>query len=76
MQYVGLTIDQFHSRWSNYKSDSRKHGQRATCMQQHLFNHFCNSGHCGFLEDVSLTFIDKADPSNSLRREDLLEKHT
>ena len=70
MQYVGLTIDQFHSRWSNYKSDSRKHGQRATCMQQHLFNHFCKSGHCGFLEDVSLTFIDKTDPSDPLKRED------
>ena len=70
MQYVGQTIDQFHSRWNNYKSDSRKHGQRATCIQQHLFNHFCKSGHCGFLEDVSLTFIDKTDPSDPLKRED------
>ena len=25
MQYVGQTIDQFWSRWNNYKSDSRKH---------------------------------------------------
>ena len=39
-------------------------------MQQHLFNHFCTSGHCGFLEDVSLTFIDKTDPSDQLKRED------
>ena len=50
--------------------DSRKHGQGATCMQQHLFNHFCTVGHCGFLEDVSLTFIDKTDPSDPLKRED------
>ena len=70
MQYVGQTIDQFRSRWNNYKSDSRKHVQGATCMQQHLFNHFCTSGHCGFLEDVSLTFIDKTDPSDPLKRED------
>ena len=56
MQYVGQTTDQFRSRWNNYKSDSRKHSHGATCMQQHLFNHFCTSGHCGFLEDVSLTF--------------------
>ena len=70
MQYVGQTNDQFRSRWNNYKSDSRKHGQGATCMQQHLFNHFCTSGHCGFLEDVSLTFIDKTDPSDPLKRED------
>ena len=70
MQYVRQTIDQFRSRWNNYKSDSRKNGQGATCMQQHLFNHFCTSGHCGFLEDVSLTFIDKTDPSDPLKRED------
>ena len=28
--YVGQTIDQFRSRWKNYKSDSRKHSQGAT----------------------------------------------
>ena len=70
MQYVGQTIDLFRSRWNNYKSDSRKHGQGAKCMQQHFFNHFWTSGHCGFLKDVSLTFIDKTDPSDPLKRED------
>ena len=54
MQCIGQTIDQFRPRWNNYKSESRKHIQGATCMQQHLFNHFCNSGHYGYLEDVSL----------------------
>ena len=39
-------------------------------MQQHLFNHFFTSGHWGFLEDASLTFIDKADLSDPLKRED------
>ena len=70
MQYVGQTIDQFRSRSNNYKSDSRKHEQGAICMQQHLFNHFCTSGHCGFLDDVSLTFTNKTDPSDLLKRED------
>ena len=70
MEYVGQTIDQFRSRWNHFKSDSRKHGQGATCMQQHLFNHFCTSGYCGSLEDVSFTFIDKTDPSEPLKRED------
>ena len=70
MQYVGQTIYHFRSRWNNYKSDSRKHGVEATCVQQHLFNHFCTSGHCGFLEDVSLTFADKIDRSDPLKRED------
>ena len=40
MQYVGQTIDQFRSRCNNYKSDSRKHGQGAICMQQHFLTTF------------------------------------
>ena len=40
IQYVGLTIDQFGSRWNKYKSDSRKHGQGTACMQQHLLKIF------------------------------------
>ena len=44
-------------------------------MQQHLFNHFCTSGHYGFLEYVSSTFIDKTDPSDPLKMEDYLS-HT
>ena len=63
-------MDQFHSRWNNYKSDSRKYSQSGSCMQQHLFNYFCSSGHAAFLDDVSTTFIDKADPSDPLKRED------
>ena len=39
-------------------------------MQQHLFNHFCTSGHARFLDDVSITFIGKIDLSDSLNRED------
>ena len=39
-------------------------------MQEHLFSHFSMAGHNGFLNDVSITFIDKTDPSDSLQRED------
>ena len=31
-------------------------------MQQHLFEHFSSESHSGFLDDVSIIFIDKADP--------------
>ena len=64
MQYVGQTTDQFQSRWNSYKSDSRKHG----LTFQSLLNYFCTSNDCGFLEDVSLTFEDKTDPSAPLKR--------
>ena len=38
-------------------------------MQEHLFRHFSRPGHNGFLNDVSVTFIDKPDPSDPLKRE-------
>ena len=70
IQCVGQTVDQFRSRWNNYKSDSIKYSRGGSRMQQHLFNHFCNSGHAGFLNDVSITFIDKTDPSDPHERAD------
>ena len=39
-------------------------------MQEHLFRHFSSPGPNGFLNDVSITFIDKTDPSDPLKRED------
>ena len=39
-------------------------------MEEHLFSHFSMAGHDGFLNDVSITFIDKTDPSGPLRKED------
>ena len=32
-------------------------------MQQHLYEHFWSSNHNYFISDVSVTFIDKTDPS-------------
>ena len=39
-------------------------------MQEHLFRHFSSPGRNGFLNDVSITFIDKTDPSDPLKLED------
>ena len=69
-QYVGQTVDEFRFRWNNYKSNCRKHQRGETCMQQHLYEHFCSSNHNCFISDVSVTFIDKTDPSDPLKRED------
>ena len=38
-------------------------------MHEHLFEHFNEEGHHRFLEDASITFIDKTDPSEPLKRE-------
>ena len=39
-------------------------------MQKHLFRHFSNPDCNGFLNAVLITFIDKTDPSDCLKRED------
>ena len=64
-QYVGQTVDEFRFRWNNYKSNCRKlqHGETL----QPLYN---NNNHNCFISDVSVTFIDKTDPSDPLKRED------
>ena len=74
-QYVGHTVDTFRYRWNNYRSNSCKHVHGISCMQEHLHEHFCDSEHSGFLNDLSITFIDKTDLTNPLQRENYW-KHT
>ena len=38
-------------------------------MQEHLYRHFSSPGHTGFLNDVSVTLIDKTDGSDPKKRE-------
>ena len=44
-------------------------------MQEHLYEYSCDSEHSGFLNDVSMIFIAKTDPTNPLQRENYW-KHT
>ena len=69
-QFVGETADALRRRWNNYKNNTRKFLRGGSCMQQHLFEHFQTRGHTGFVEDVCITFIDKADPFIPTKRED------
>ena len=69
-QYVAQTVDEFCRRWNKYKSNDRKFHRLEPCIQEHLFSHFSMAGHDGFLNDVSVTFIDKTDLTGPLRRED------
>ena len=39
-------------------------------MQDHLYRYFSSPGHRGFLNDVSVTLIDKTDGSDPKKRED------
>ena len=56
-------------RRNNYKSNGRKFQHAEPCMQEYLFWHFSSPGHIRFLNDVSVTFIDKTEPSDPLKSE-------
>ena len=42
-----------------YIKIGRNYQEHGTCMQQHCIEHFSEEGHHSFLEDVSITLIDK-----------------
>ena len=68
-QYVGNTVDEFHLRWNNKKMNDINFLKGQLCMQQQLFEHLSSESLCSFLEEVTVTFIDKTDPKDSRRRE-------
>ena len=62
---TALAIDGITIRIMN-----RKHSRKESCMQEHLFKHFNSMGHNGFLNNVSITLIDKTDGKNPKKRDD------
>ena len=68
-QYVSQTVDEFRHKWSNYKDDARKFEREEHCMQTQFYEHFNLPGHSGFLNDVSVTLIDKTNSKNLNKRE-------
>ena len=73
-QYVSETTDSFRYRWvaleNNYQDNDKKYSCKESCMQEHLFKHSNSMWHNGFLNNVSITLIDKTDGKNSKKRED------
>ena len=59
-QYTGQTTDNFCGRWNNYKSKSKSFKRGV---------HASEKEHTEFLDDVSITLIDKTDGSNPTNRE-------
>ena len=68
-QYDGQRVDIFRRRWNNYKINDRKYLVGESCMQEHIFEHFNSEGQTDYLENLSVTFIDKTDIQNPEWRE-------
>ena len=69
IQYVGQTTNKFRLRWNNYRDNARKAASGSGHMQGHLFAHFNDEYHNGFLSDCMITLIDKKDGFNPQCRE-------
>ena len=68
-KYVEETTCNCRYRWNNYNDNDRKHSWKESCMQEHLFRHFNSIELNGFLNNVSITLIDKTDRKNPNKRE-------
>ena len=74
-QYTGETTYLFCNRWDNYKDNTRKFDRKEPCMQEHLYKHFQMEGHKGFLNEASVTFIDKIDGKDPKKEKDIGCEH-
>ena len=62
-------MDSFRFRWINSKCNYHKHEKGESVKQQHLYDHFILEDHTQFVNDVWIIFIDKADTTDPLKRE-------
>ena len=66
---IGQTIDDFRFGWKNYKYNCHKHTKGESVKQQHLYDQFMLEDHTQFVNDASIIFIDKTDPTDPLKRQ-------
>ena len=70
LQHLGTTTDRFLLIWGNYKDNDTKAERGEEHMQPELFEHFHSEKHNVFLQDSSITLIDKTNGSDPTRREE------
>ena len=68
-QYAGSTSDNSRFRWNNCKENNWKAKRGKEHMQLLVFEYFSSNDHNRFLEDCSITPIDKTDGADLTRRE-------
>ena len=74
-QYLGGNNDEFCLRLNNYNSNDTKNVWNKAYMQEHLVEHFKSQDHNGFLGNIFIAPIDKADCKDSKKRK-LLDEDT
>ena len=74
LRYVGSTTDKFRLWWNNCKENNWKGKRGEEHMQPLVFEHFSSNDHNGFLEDSSITLVEKTDGSDPTRRKEYWRK--
>ena len=74
-QYTGETTDLLRNRWNNYKVNARKFDRKESCVQGHLYKHFQTKGRKSFLNEPSVTFIDKIERKDPKNEKDIGWEH-
>ena len=69
LKLIRLLVVSLRDRWNNYKSKNKSFKRGEKCIQEYLYNYFESEGHIEFLDDVSITLIDKTDGFNPTKRE-------
>ena len=70
-QYLGSTTKRFRFRWNNFKDNERKAKRGKDHTQKYFHEHFLSHDHNDLINDIEIIFIDKTDPSDPTRREEL-----
>ena len=70
LQYVGFATDKIRLRMNNYKEYNWKGKRGEEHMQPLVFDHFSSNDHNVFLEDCSITLIDKTDGAHPTKRKE------
>ena len=63
-QYTNKNTNQFHNIWNKYKNNARKFDKKEPCMQEYSYKHFRSEGRKEFVNEASVTFIDKTNREN------------
>ena len=58
---MGEALDTLRFRLNSYKNNNRNLNHSEIYMQEHLFRHVSSKGHNVFLNNASITFIDKTE---------------
>ena len=76
LQYVGSIIGKFRFRWNNHEENNCRAKREEEHMQSLVSEHSSSIDHNNFLEECSITLMDRTDGSDPTRGEEYWRRVT